>query len=118
MSNAGIRAKKKWCENYFKKHPDSRTIEVLGSDDTFPALFDYAFMTGDKDGGNIEQKKRVPHLTFFSEYDALLTPRSTVLRVPTKFDDDGNIVETTDFTVFRTSSDLTNETFQTDAWLI
>lgn len=118
MSAAGIRAKKKWSENYFIKHPDSRTVQIVGSSETFPALFDYAFMNGNKDGGNVEQQKRVPHLTFYSLYEKSLTPRSTQVDVPVDFDENDLPTRFERFTVYKLSSDLTEETYQAEAWLV
>lgn len=118
MSAAGIRAKKKWSENYFIKHPDSRTIEIIGGSETFPALFDYAYMSGNRDGGNVEQQKRVPHLTFFSAYKESLTPRSTEVNVPVDFDENDLPTRWEKFAVYKVSSDLTEETFQAEAWLV
>ena len=71
MSEAGIQAKKKWVEDYFIHHPDSRTIEVIENGSSiaeFPALFDFAFFSNNRDSSNVEQQKRAPHLTFYSEY--------------------------------------------------
>lgn len=106
MSVEGIATKKQWCEDYFTFHPDSRTVTVVGSGETFPALFDYAYMSNNRDGGRVEQQKRAPHLTFFSEHRSLLTPRESRVLVNGK-----------SFLVYIVKADLTEETFQAEAWL-
>ena len=107
MSVAGVLTKRTHAENYFLMHPDSRDISVVGSEVTFPALFDYTYATNNLDGRNVEQQKRVPHLTFFSAHAGLLTPRVTKLQV-------GSAI----FTVYRVLDDKTEETFQAEAWLV
>jgi hypothetical protein len=109
MSADGIAAKKQWMTDWFLVHPDSRTVTIAESAATFPAVFDYAYMVGDEDKGNVNQQKRVPHLTFLSDYAVLLLARST------KVDIEG---QSKQFTVYKVSADLTEETFQAEAWLI
>ena len=106
MSIEGIEAKKELMRNYFDLHPDSREVTVVGSGQVINALFDYAYMTGEKDAGNIEQKKRVPHLTFFSEDAQYISP------------DDQIQVGAQTYTVWRVTTDLTEETFQGEVWMI
>ena len=117
MSAAGVNAKKKWMRNYFIKHPDSRIIEIVGGG-SFPAVFDFAYMSNNKDGGNVEQQKQVPHLTFFSEQAELLTARVTELDVPTAWDENELPISFAHFTVYKVSADETLESFQADAWLL
>lgn len=110
MSEAGLQAKKKWNEDYFKLHPDSRTIEVVENGlpiAEFPALFDSAYFSNNRDNGNVEQQKRSPHITFFSAWASLLIARKTKLRIGAK-----------DFTVYIVKTDDTEETFQAEAWLV
>lgn len=107
MSRAGLDAKKAQTENYFIYHPDSIIVEIDGSTVTFPALFDYSFQSNNRDEGNVEQKKRVPHLTLYSGNAGLIAPRVTKL-----------IIEGKLFQVLQVQSDLTEGTFQTDAWLL
>ncbi len=107
MSREGIEAKKLAQQHYFNLHPDSQEVKIVGSETTFNAFFDWAYMTSDEDGGNIEQKKRVPHLTFYTANAELLTARVTQLEVNNDI-----------FTVYTISTDKTEETFQGEAWLI
>jgi hypothetical protein len=107
MSTAGINFKKDQMEKYFQLHPDSRIISISGSEETFPALFDEAYFSNNKDGGRVEQQKLVPHLTFFSAFAYLLESRVSKVTVNGK-----------EYTVYIVKADRTEETFQAEAFLI
>lgn len=94
-------------EAYFAVHPDSRTITVVSSGETFPALFDRPSVANNSDGANVNQQKLAPHLTFFSDYADLLSPK-TVIQIEGK---------TKEYKVSRVKADDTEETFQAEAWL-
>lgn len=108
MSRAALNIKKEQMKNYFDYHPDSREVEVVSSGIVFNALFDFAYMYGDKDSANVEQHKRVPHITFFSDNEQYLDARANTQVT----------IDSTTYIVTRLSSDQTEETFQCEAWLV
>jgi hypothetical protein len=118
MGYEGINDAEQWMADFIEYHPTARTIAIQGSDDTFPALFDWAHFANNKDAGNVEQQKRVPHLTFYSGHASLLTARVTKVEVPHTWDSDGNVTGYDTYTVYRVTDDKTAETFQAEAWLV
>jgi len=107
MSTQGIDAKRKWMKDYFELHPDSREITLIGTEISFPGFFDYAYSSNNRDGGNVEQQKRAPHITFFSEWAEHIDARTSRVSVGGK-----------EFGVYSLKSDLTEETFQAEIWLV
>ncbi len=72
MSTEALEIKRQQAEDYYAYHPDSVTISVIGTSDTFPGLFDHYTDEGDKDGGNITQMQRIPRVLFYSGYSGLI----------------------------------------------
>jgi hypothetical protein len=108
MSQEGLDIKKATMKNYFTYHPDSVDVQVVDSGEMFKALFDKAFMYGDKSKGNVAQLKRAPHLTFYSGDSTLLDERGG----------DSIIVDGATYKVQRIACDNTQSTFQCEAWLL
>jgi hypothetical protein len=109
MSTAGVEAKKSQTEAYFRLHPDSITVTVVGTGDTFPAVYDSGSFSNNRDGGNVRQNKHAPHLTFYSEYAALIPDR----KAGGELSFNGTTRE-----VNIVKPDLTETTFQAEAWLV
>lgn len=111
MSLEALVIKKQSVVDYFIYHPDSREIVVgdpLAPLATFRGLFDYAYRSDKPDQGNVLQVKRMPHVTFFSEY-LTSAPRGTKVTI------EGISQE---FTLYQIKTDLTEETMQGELWLI
>ena len=107
MSQSSIDMKKEQMLNYINHHPDSRICTIEDTGEEFGCLFDYAYYSDNRDAGNVEQNKREPHITFSSEFSHLLIPRHTKISV------NGHT-----YTVYIVKDDLTEETFQAEAWLV
>ena len=100
----GADIKKMRMKSYFEMHPDSVTCICNGVE--FPAFFDYSYQSNSKDAANVEQQKRSPHLTFYSDYATLLKRGEDI------------VVNGKSFKVYKVKSDLTDTTFQAEGWLI
>jgi hypothetical protein len=111
MSQAALEMKKKQAEDYFTYHPDSQEVQLeVFPFDSFPALLDYGYASGNKDSGHVQQQKKTPHLTFFADYADGLIARETKLTLE-NFPDKV-------FTVVQVRKDETAGTFQGEAWLV
>ncbi len=102
--------KKQQVEDYFSYHPDRQDVEIIDGGIVvynFPALFDSAAATNNKDMGNMHQQKYIPHLTYFSGHYEHLKKRDTVVRFNGKL-----------FKVMNSRADQTSETFQGETWLV
>ncbi len=104
--SSSLEMKKQQVKDYFSYHPDSRVVTVVKDMRTFPALFDNAFELNNRNAGRVQQQKRIPHLTVFS-------------------DDIGDLEKNDEVTfsgktykIFRVQDDLTDETFQGELWLL
>jgi hypothetical protein len=106
MSTEGIEAKKQQMEDYILFHPDAVTVTVAVSLVQFPALYDNATITNNRDGANVQQRKPVPHLTIYSEHaDSVKRGDSVSFNGITKT---VNVVKT----------DRTETTYQAEIWLV
>jgi hypothetical protein len=72
MSTEALEIRRQQAEDYYAYHPDSVTISVVGTDSTFPGLFDHYAEDGDKDGGNVSQMRRIPRILAYSGYSTLI----------------------------------------------
>ena len=72
MSTAALEVRRQQAEDYYTYHPDSVTISVVGTDSTFPGLFDHYAEDGDKDGGNATQMRRIPRILTYSGNSSLI----------------------------------------------
>lgn len=106
MSLEALAIKKEQTENYFIFHPDSVTVVVEGSGVSFPALYDNATFSNNRDGANVTQQKPVPHLTIFSGWESSVKRHDKVtFNGVTR---EVNAVKT----------DFTDSTFQAEIWLV
>lgn len=106
MSEEARELKSANARNYITHHPDSRTITVVVSGDTFPALFSTSLIEGPSDKGNVSHNRKSRHLTFHIESASLISTGDKVSV--------GDIV----FTITRIDADASDETFQGVAWLV
>lgn len=109
MSTTALTLKKAQTENYFLYHPDSVAVSIVGSESTFPALFDHSYDNGSKDTGNVTLQRKKPVITFYSDYCDLLTAQTTQITLSG---------QTKTFTIGRVRKDETGGTFQGEAWLV
>lgn len=110
MSQAALDLKKSQTENYFIYHPDSVMVSIVGSDITFPALFDHSYGadSGGRDNGNISRQTKRPLITFYSGYTDSLKGGKTVTI--------GDSTRT--YKVNHPKKDETGGTYQGEAWLV
>lgn len=117
MSVTALEMKKAQTEAYFRLHPDSVDISVLTGKggtvvDTIPGMFDYALITEDaRQIGAVEPLKRIPHCTFYSEYENMFRGA----------DDETDVyIEVLDvqWLVDQVKPDLTPGSYQCELWLV
>ena len=105
MSEQALDAKKKMVQNYFLYHPDCRLILVVKDGRTFSGLFDYGYVSNNRDPANVQQQKSVPHVTLFSD-DIGNLARTDVIEISGKR-----------YSIYLPKPDETEETFQAELFL-
>ncbi len=122
MSLSALQMKKDQVENEYVLHPDSRSVTIIqeGEDDRIiPALYDRAVRGGKTMKAEVARRSTQPHLTCFTgnvRYDGELeTPPFKKLKTNDRVTIEG---KTATYSVQYVDSDLTEETYQSDIWLM
>jgi len=105
MSTEALTAKKKMVQNYFLHHPDSRSMLVIKDGRIINSLFDYGYASNNRDSGNVQQQKSIPHVTLFSD-DCNNLSKGDIVEISLKR-----------YTIYSVKIDETEETFQAELFL-